>query len=69
MIAIFNSREELYEVPQLPSGVAIGEPLIGLDGRVAISFAFSIEDLEVLEENGAILTETLPSDWQWPVVD
>ncbi len=66
MIAAFPNQQALDAVLPLPSGVAIGIPLQGTDGRVAICHRFSEEDLTVLREAGAEIRETLPGDWQYP---
>lgn len=67
MIAVFASRTTLNSVLPLPS-VMIGEPALSLDGRVAISHDFTVDDLFILTKSGAVILDKLPADWQYPVV-
>lgn len=68
MIAVFTNQTILDSVLPLPSGVQIGTPLQSNDGRVAVCYGFSDEDLIVLNEVGAILVDVLPADWQYPSI-
>jgi hypothetical protein len=67
VVVVFPNQVALDSAPPLPSGVAYGFPVVGADGRVAISHQFEAEDLEVLRNTpNAEVSEDMPSDWQYP---
>lgn len=48
----------------LPSGVTIGTPIISTDGRCAMCHSFTEEDIAYLEDKGATMYDTMPSDFE-----
>ena len=48
----------------LPSGVAIGTPIISTDGRCAMCHGFTDEDIAYLVGKGATMYATMPSDFE-----
>ena len=69
--------DEIYCTPHVEGGsgsVYVGAPLVSLDGRVAMSHGWSAVDLDWMEAytQGAGVEvradNTLPTDWQFPLI-
>jgi len=62
LIAAFENQQALDQVV-FPSGLLIGNPIVGLDGRVAIKYDFVQIDIDYLTNLGNVyLGEDFPAD-------
>jgi hypothetical protein len=81
MVVVFQNREQLESLRpapvevdgvmvepllELPSGVLVGTPVEGADGRLACVHPFTEEDIAFLTERGLALSDNLPEDWVYP---
>lgn len=67
MISILSQSDyDKIKPVVLPSGVAIGTPIISIDNRCAICHGFTQDDIDYLTSNGATMYEVMPTDFVTP---
>ena len=67
MIAILSQADyDKIKPIVLPSGVAIGTPIVSTDNRCAICHGFTQDDMDYLVSKGATMYEAMPTDFVIP---
>ena len=67
MIAILSQADyDKIKPIVLPSGVAIGTPIVSTDNRCAICHGFTQEDVDYLVGKGAMMYDKVPEDFVIP---